>query len=361
MAVEVFLSVAGAGAKTGVDIANAYSLAEIQNAFDDTLGGGPGSKLYIQEGTYTLSTYIDCDAGAGLGNSYIQIIGVNSSWVDDGTRPILDGNSTATYIIYLDGGCDRTIFKNLELINATSTGFRHTNSGNSDWMYLQNVIIENNGSHGIDGQNNMSGGGIYCCQIRNNVGTGINEWRSVPFDNVVLANNNIGTNSIDSGVSNSLIYGNTSQNLRNMAYVVNCIVDGYRTGTNTPYGIISGSSILTLVSNCRITNHSTYGISNLNTSVLGNNNYYYNNTVGDIENSTVYFYGYMDRLSGVNNSDGYKNVSIGDYNLTAGGDGVGVEIPIGSTNEGVNFGYLTQGIPPKYGGGRQPRIRFHGA
>jgi len=369
MAADVYLTLAGALGKTGVDWDNAYSIAEIQTAFDDALGGGAGSNLYIEADTYPINSghgaAIDADAGAGSTTALNKIIVVNAiTHLEDGSQAIFDGESTLANVIRWDGAVDYTEMRGIEFINATDDALTHTNSGDSIRNYFYNCGF-NNSVNGFDGNSaKFQYQALINCEWSGNSGNGLKSLtKNALIDNCTIYNNNRGLLTVrEATINNSLIYGNTLENCYDNSFsiFVNTTIDGTKAGTNTIDGFGSGGPVY--ATGCRITNHSGRGINNLSpcTSTC---NYFYANALGDFSATIAVLGGEYDRLSGVNTSDGYTDASTGDYTLQSDGDGVGIAVPIGSADEATNISYRTQGMPPEYssgGGGRIPRMRTHG-
>jgi len=334
-----FMSLAGAGGATGADWANreAFSQAALQAAIDQLTGG---DILYLEDDTYTLSANLDLDVLAGTAyNAMAQILGVNSSGADDGSRAIIDGNSAASDCLDMGtAGKDYIHIKNLEIINATANGiFTSTNSIN---CIFENLDCNNN-NMGISSQTTTYYAKYMNCSFNNNSHTGLYNTGTCSIRYCNSSNNQYGFNSIanTAPITHCLIYGNSVANILNASIIENCTIDGTRGGTNTPTGV-SANTYSSF--NNRITNHSGWGF-NSGLATAADNNYYYANTSGDIDVPSTYSPATYDRLSAANSADGYTDASTGDYTLTAGGDGVGVAIPIGLTDETTNVSYITQG------------------
>ena len=108
------------GNEDGSSTANAWF--SLQDAVDGKNNAGKpaaGDSVLLKHGTgndETPSAIIDFDVAEGTSIAMVKWIGVNSSWVDDGTRYIIDGGSTATSLFNMV--TDYHYFKNIELNNA---------------------------------------------------------------------------------------------------------------------------------------------------------------------------------------------------------------------------------------------------
>ena len=185
------------GADDGSSKTDAWST--FQRAIDGTDGTKPGAGdiVEMRHGTgadETVSTTIDVDGTTGgLTTGFVTFRGVNSSWVNDGTRYDLDANSnniniltlgTPDYIklenIYLhdtgtgDGiscagynGCSGWVFVNLK-IDGCVMGVEG-NTGGLQAAIFSHCQITNNSSNGIE----LHSGVIDKCYIDGNGGVGI--------------------------------------------------------------------------------------------------------------------------------------------------------------------------------------------
>jgi hypothetical protein len=344
---DVYITVSGAGTETGVDWANAYSVTDLQTAFDDLTAG---DTLWMEEGTYTIPAIIDLNATSGTGANIISVIGVNSLHVDDGTIIAFDAN--ASYANCISANASFWFFKNLEFINATGDGFKRSSGGN--W-YFFNCSASNNSADGWEFTNGNSCWLVSCLAYSNTIygidGTG-SDYTHV--DKCLIKLNAGGLNLKSGSISNSIIHDNTNVGIFSMnTHVTACVVDENGIGIN---GVFSGGGV---INNCRIT-HNTTGINASSAYMCEKGNFYYNNTT-KFDHSTGTIISLGDSVDG--SSDGYIDRANDDFKLTDGGEGTGVAIPIGSVNEVDNIGYFDFGIPPQSdsGGGRQTRFQIRGA
>jgi len=97
-------------------------------------------------GIETLSVPVDFDTTNGGSPGLIEVIGLNSSGVEDGTMFVLDGNSAATNCIVINK--NRYVFRNIETKNATGDGVKF-NAG-AIHLTLRNCHSHNNGASGYN-------------------------------------------------------------------------------------------------------------------------------------------------------------------------------------------------------------------
>jgi hypothetical protein len=109
-----------------------------------------GDTVYFKAQTETLTVTVDCDTNSGSGASgFIKFIGVNSSWVNDGTRMVIDGNSAAGNCLYVTGTRSYIWHENFEYKNATSHGVSFNSYGNNAAFVFVNCTSHNNGGSGF--------------------------------------------------------------------------------------------------------------------------------------------------------------------------------------------------------------------
>ena len=200
----------------------------------------------------TLSATVDVDVVTGL-----RFVGVNSSWVEDGTRCTLDANDTAASCV--KPAKHYNMFRNFRFINATGAGADNSASNTYNLVYV-NCLAEDNGTYGFYR-------GPYCsffldCISRNN---GNNGFSSISYGTVMNRCASIGNTGWDlydfsiMTIMNSVFHDNSSGGMSTgssfSGSIVNCVVDG-----NTGNGIYVGNSYVTHISGCRITNNTGYGL-----------------------------------------------------------------------------------------------------
>ena len=136
------------GADDGSSQADAWST--IQRAIDGTDGTQPaaGDTVLCRHGTgndETPSAKIDWDGNVGnQTDGWIQYIGVNSSWVDDGTRYVIDGTSVAAGPIWEFSSASDYLhsFKNFSLPNAAEDSLGQA-ANYPKMLIFENCIFDN--------------------------------------------------------------------------------------------------------------------------------------------------------------------------------------------------------------------------
>jgi hypothetical protein len=243
----VYCDLAGDG---GVgSAANPWSL---QEAADST----GIDTICLVKGTVVLSDTIDFDTKSGTeAGGFIQFVGVNNSWAEDGTRAIIDGNGavgacatiTQDYLHFRNlrftGSADHDLnitsastyldFLNCQIDSAADAGIYTAGSG----IYsVRKCLIYGNAEEGIDYLGSYSA--ILYCMIRNNGTIGINarERSGVTIRGCVLHKN--GTTAID--------------NLTIGSRVENCVIDSSVTGV-----IVHANADWVDINACRITGNTT--------------------------------------------------------------------------------------------------------
>jgi len=333
---DAYISVAGAGAKTGVDAANAYDATQFQLMLN---GRAAGDTAFIQQGTYTIAATLTA-AVSGVAGNPIRLVGVGPTWVDDGSRFTIDANSTVARCLDMLT-YDYYVIKNGEYIN--STGVALYLSGGSERVLIFNCLAQNAGSHGIDlGNRNF----VSICSVScvGNGGSGIQTFQKVNIKLSEFIGNSVygvhGGNQ--AAVINCLTHNNPS-GFYQCRVIDGCTIDGNTYGINK--FLIDTPEVYT---RNRITHNSSYGIyDSLGRFFATHNNFYYNN--GTDVFSAAGATGIED-LGGnvVGTGDGYTNRAADDFSLSLGGEGVGYAQPVGLTDEANNVAYYTMGMPPAY-------------
>jgi hypothetical protein len=209
-----------------------------------------GDIIYCR-GTEILSAAINVDQAAGTAAAMVQVIGVNASGVDDGTKFVLDGNSAATNC--MDGGKGHILWKNIECINSTGAGvdwgttcfnqifFRcsFSNTGNAGYRgdgfddYSIFVQCKFNGNTG-NGHYYTDFGMFFACTFNDNGGQGAQAPLSSYYIGCVSHNNTAAGLYSDQGMA------------------ISCVVDGNVDGITTA-GLFNALF-------CRITNNTGDGL-----------------------------------------------------------------------------------------------------
>ena len=318
-----YVDPAAAGLNDGSSWADAFT--DLQAA----IAVAAASDVVYCRGTQTLTAPITYSCSGSLTSGLIDWIGCNASGVDDGTRFVLDGNSSVANCLNSDGG-GYSRFKNFEIKGATAngvydatadsnsctfinckfhlnggTGFNGGSWGNTTYFKCS---FDNNGSYGA--QSNYAGTNKYLlCTFRGNL-SGYYQYANMAYSTFhfgCIFSDNTGNGAF-------LPYGGWT--------IVNCVFDGNGGfGMNTDFSnCYRGTS---LVGN-RITNNGSYGIHDVAIGYfLGTvaYNYFNGNTSGDFGPYIVIDDAFLED-SGVETNlytgiQGYVDAANGDYNLTA--------------------------------------------
>lgn len=340
---DIYISVLGAGAKTGVDWANAYDASSFQIALDAL---GLGDTLLVEEGTYTLTATLDVDVTDGSWNQHIHIVGYNSAHVNDGTQFVLDGDSAVAACLKITS-VEYWHVENCKFINGTSYGVEYAGSNPQRWEFI-NCEFSSNGYRGILSSYRDNNASYIRCKFNNNSNNGYYNGQGVRFINCeVIGNGDDGLNNllVQSFILGCIIHNNTLDGAvtnYNACIYFNVIDD------NGGSGVLCAQYNVNILYN-RITNNTGDGIksSGAGKGAYEDWNGFYGNLSETNENGgKIYRGGNSITLT----SDGYANQATDDFSLSTSCEGVGVGVPIGGIN-GNNTAYVTIGIPPQYGSG----------
>jgi len=304
-----------------------------------------GDNLYlVAEAEEVIAAAINDNVNSGVAGSggetvLINIIGVNSAGVNDGTRYVINGNSAAASCIIMNGVV-RKVYKNIQVKNATSHGinFATTTVG----VHFYNVVAHNNGGSGFD--NNVSNTTNYfvnCCAYLN----AANGWGTTNTTTyyqlhacAAYLNGNDGfqLGTVTHAISNCIAFKNTRYGISGTtnAYlsINNCILDSNLRGINFT------SASRTLVAFCRLTNNTT-AIQATTGSYVSFNNYYFGNTNKFLATTgEIRYTGTSVDMA----SDGYTDKANNDYSLLPSAEGRRIELEFCA-----NKFYLTGGISGK--------------
>ena len=272
--------------------------------------------------------------------------GVNSSFVNDGTRAVVDCNSAVAGALRSTGsGIQGFEFENFTFQNSTGNFIDET-AGSITFIGFKNCKFLNCGGYVFDAIDNFN---VIDCYFS---GTVSGDFFACSRFNVLRC---------------FFIGGSGYVTFQSNRYTMSdFIVHDYFIGTDitSTFASVTNGVIDTCssrgcfirnqnfhISNIRITNTATAIDASVNVDGSSySNTYFYNPTgtdIGGADSGNLRDYGY-NRLTGVNSGDGYNSVAGHDFRLTVGDDGVGVSIPIGGADESTNIFGLTQGIPPTY-------------
>lgn len=333
------------GDNDGSSQANAWQ--SLQEAIDSTNNAGKpaaGDTVYCR---HTASpdeqptAEIEVDGTTGTEKAYIQWIGVNSSWTEDGTKYEIDfQNATSTNgLDFSSAAVDYMIWKHIEVYNADFDGFSFNVSGGGSFVHFFDCISRNNGSRGWDGYRmakpilfgclaygngsygfyvNSAATCLFCCS-RDNSDVGF----SAPFQTSGLFYNCVAFDNTTRG-----FYLDTAN------YLINCVADGNEGGN---FSLIDYNNILV---GCRITNAPTgkYGIDANTETFFSFLNYFQDNDSNKLDTSNEIFMGLTDSAdtSEYDQGDtdaGYTSLTPGAENFELESDATlfetAVQIPTG--------------------------------
>lgn len=275
------------------DYSNAWTT--LQRAIDGTNGTQPGAgdTVHLKSAgsgdDETLAATIDVDGTSGsLASGRAKFIGVNSSWVNDGTRYVINANSKTNGL--LCAGSYKHV-ENIEIYGASGDGVDWTNVYWYGWL-LKNVVSRDNTGSGFDlyySEDDDINGFIECQAYDNGGGGFIAPYKSV-FMLHCVAHSNTGNGFEGCEGNGSIIlkgclsYKNTLANFNKKTksgYIFDSVLDDSVDGIQT-----SGDSLF--VSGCRITNGSAYGVDATASSIVDLYNCYLGgNTTDDINSGNV--------------------------------------------------------------------------
>lgn len=306
------------GSNNGTTKANAWT--SLQRAIDGTNGTQPGAGDTVlcraKNGVTPdeiLTTNISLDSSSGSLNYYLKFIGVNSSWVNDGTKYVINGNGTVSMCLYF-GAVSYHAWYNFKCYGATSyqvdfnvQGASHCNlynfhcsGGLGVRMYRNNLgsfiggIVENS----TNGLYNLSGNCLFST-IRNNSNRGI--------DSSYLGSVIVGCLIYGSGTG--IVYGIYGGGL-----IINNIIHGNGTGIlfNTSGGLQS------VIGN-RLTNNTTGVDAQTLSHIIGAN--YFQNTTDIVDGENILKLSPvgvdLNTWAGTDIDYGYVDAANGNFNLTA--------------------------------------------
>lgn len=265
-------------------------------------------------GTQTLTSAITVNTNnGGFTTGYIKYIGCNANGNIDGTRFILDADSTAINCLILYKSYHW--FENIECRNAINDGINIL-SGGANTLFFNNLFTLNGDSGVYINSNYIC---FILCGFINNGQDGL-EYVGGNYGTVLfcysIGNSRYGVYvaGLKSIIFGSIIHDNTNNNIIVNSYVpflLNNVID------NTDEGIVLGNSINGLILGNRITNNQT-GINGNRVNIFGFN-YFHNNTNDTINDSLLGQFAYKD-VSDTNEydtdaDDGYNDPANDDFNI----------------------------------------------
>jgi len=331
-----YVDPAASGNNDGTSWTHAWTT--LQSAYDTAVAG---DQVYCR-GTETLSSILDIDTNSGsLAAGFVSFIGCNASGIVDGTRYVVDANSTAVNVLkYANSKGYYYWHENIEFKNATSHGVNY-NDENASYSVFYNCTSHNNGSYGwlITGINNLF---VKCQSYNNNTGFYLADALRCVFSGCVSYGASAGgftlSNSSYITLMSCISYNNGSWGFYLSGpgtSLLNSISD------DNVIGVSISTDIVRLLYN-RITNNTT-GIDFSSETTICGWNYLHGNTT-DLANPSAWsdagiYACYITEDDGTNTNkadtdvdDGYVDQANQDYRLKAdrtyNGDGSDV-IPLG--------------------------------
>lgn len=289
----------------------------------------------------TLAASIDVDGLTGTATDFIQWIGVNSSWVEDGTRYEIDGNSAAANCLNFNSATvDYTFWKHFVYTGATAHGVNHNTIGSSPHYFL-NCIAHTNARAGFYGYRNTGGLYIGCLAYGNG-----EEGFMVSASDIKLlfccSRDNTEEGFADFyGVNvlfyNCIAFDNTKNGflLDLKDTMINCVSDN-----NTTSDLYINDSQTLIIGN-RFTNAQTgfYGLDANSYTFISGYNYFEDNAAGNILDGTNEIFINLTASSTTNQFDqadtneGYTSTTEGSENYELRTDATlfeaGIQIPTG--------------------------------
>ena len=261
-------------------------------------------------------------SGVGPTGSIIRK-GVNSSYVEDGTRATFNANSVALYALSAGSTRSYWVLANLRCTGATSHGFNL--GANSYHFRVYNCCFDTNGSYGLN--SDVQYGLFEQCVFANNASYGL---YFVAYSSIIccvsFGNGHAGYVISGSSIAYSIGHDNTLQSIQlgSWGIVLGCVVDGTDGGGD---GVYMGPTDNVHVRFSRITNHSVagkYGILSTNThndTQTEDYNVFHNNQAGDVHSAVqagTHSYGGAAAHISDPADDGMEDVSADNFNLKAG-------------------------------------------
>lgn len=298
-----------------------------QRAVDGTGGTQPGAGdiVYCRSAgsgdDETLSASIGMDGTSGsVASGRVNFIGVNSSWINDGTRYVINANSQTNG--WLCSGSYKYA-ENFEIYGASGDGVDWTSANWAGWL-LKNIVSRDNSGAGFDCYYSGVPGNVFLeCQAYGNTLEGFERAYKGAFC-VFCSSHDNGGQGFDQGsdrVEPGLWFGCLSyDNGGDGFYASNSVVGiNLVSHSNTGDGY-QQSGQLGLLIGSRLTTNTSYGINRTSGLFDIYNCYIGGNSTGDISgtvskllmqgNSTV-------TESGSDTNQGYTSLTDGseDFNL----------------------------------------------
>lgn len=341
---EYYVDPTATGNDDGTTQTDAWT--SLQRAIDGTNGTQPVAGDSVRcRGTETVSARTDSDGNSGdLTSGYIDYIGVNSSWVEDGTPYTLDADNNSIDVINLVS--DQIRWRNFRFTNTSGSGNDAVNVSGYAGCYDNEFIncdFDNCDDGFMTGPAGSRRTSFYRCRFYDNRGYGIVNSGNINefiFSWCSFYNNGSGgvfaenTYNVRYIARNCLFVNNTGNGIKTgteQSFFFNCIFHG-----NSLNGV--EATFYTKFIGCRITDNAV-GIDS--DAVVSLFHTYMPDTGEDFAN-TAKFTGLLDQLSlaGVNTNNlsgtdtnaGYNGEATNDFNLVSSASirEVAVDLLVGS-------------------------------
>ena len=264
-----------------VELALAYDLSDV------TPASGVNNTSQVDTTTTTgVSQYpIYVDIASALDgdttDGHIKIIGVNDSWVNDGTQAVLDGNGDAVDCLVVSD-VDRWWWENFTFQNATSHNVARAAGNNLYWVFKN---CKSTGAGGNGFYNYFFNSLFDNCVISLNTGNGFEYTVTTTFRNCnISGNGGWGYNTVAGGLHINCVFSDNDlghiNNASSALLVTGCVLDGSSAGD--AINISTNDAEVRIWGN-RITNNVGFGIDQgtaNDQSVIEDWNVIFNNTAG---------------------------------------------------------------------------------
>jgi hypothetical protein len=312
------------GGETGADAANAWR--NFQDAIDGKNGSIPVADTIKCTGTDTRTVKIDLDQGSGDStDGYLEFIGCNSSFVNNGERAVIDGDNNSIVLLNANGP-DYVRFANFVFKNAGGSNgmaFAATGYSHSDYYEFINCVFDNCYralSLSAQSMNNIH---FHMCQFLNSRNSAVYTYfgNTVYFTQCLFDASAVSHLLSHSGGMLAVLIdcyfidatGNAIEISGNQNLIYNCIIDG-------------GADLLQSGGTCKVIGtrmtNGTVGIDSDSIITLINS---YMPDTGEDRANTTKITGIVDEivingsnsnnLSGPDTDGGYADPANGDFNL----------------------------------------------
>lgn len=289
MATTFYVYSGATGLNNGTTTDDAWvSIASAIAALGTTIAAGDIIKV---RGTQNVGM-VDINGKTNTGKFY-KFIGVNASWVDDGTKAIITANGAAAYAMRtVTSACSGFYFKNFGFTGGTSGGWNTSIA--TTHFFFDNCSFYSNTGVGLEGASNLSACILYKCSFYSNTTVGFRRFGNNTIAVLVHSYSNGAQGASCNGgnliVINGIFRDNTADAVLvdsssgSPEYFINCVADG-----NGQDGFdVNATSIMFFALLNRITYNTNNAIDIAAASARGYEDYNYNsnNGGGIVDNAT---------------------------------------------------------------------------